>query len=137
MESSPRGWPPEVASYYADLAERRGWPSSVIQAFSESVDYYRGLDESRRERTFWEERDDAGRRWLFEAVRSADEHLVAIRQIEVEADGARRCYSWRRLEDDDGFLTTDSLDHSIDRFNAISADRFLAEWRDCTASFGG
>jgi hypothetical protein len=36
--------------------------------------------------------------------------VIAVKQIEVAPDGIARCYWWRHLEDELGFLTDQPLD---------------------------
>jgi hypothetical protein len=118
-----------VVAYYRDLAGRRNWPDSVIAAFHESVEYYRKLDESQSQRSWWQAANETGRPLLFEAVGASDV-LTVVKQVEVERDGTRHCYSWRCLEDEFSFLATATIAPSREPFEPISEDVFLAAWCD-------
>lgn len=121
--------PPDVAAYYDDMAARRGWPPDVRSAFLTSVAWYRTLDESDAPRRWFECVDreglyDKGARLLVETV-----ELVAVKQIDITSAGARSCYSWRRLEDDDGFLMSTEFDPAeVPDLEEIDRERFYAEW---------
>jgi len=123
-------WPDDVAAYYRELAARRGWDEYTAHAFSQSVDYYRGLAEGAGERSYWRGPDSDGGQWFFEAVRDdGDGHRVPVRELIIEGDGSRRSrYSWRHLEDDLGGVPEGSLDDWIENLQEISVEEFEAAW---------
>ena len=47
--------------------------------------------------------------------------IIAVKQIEVPPDGIARCYWWRHLEDEPGFLTDQPLD--LDGWQLRPVDR--------------
>jgi hypothetical protein len=108
MSSWPVAWPVDVREFYESLAVQYGWPDVVVDGVAANVEYLRGLDESDRERVYLCGDDEEGSRWYFEAVEDRGE-LVPIRQVEIGDDSVHR-YSWRRREDESGFLTDQAID---------------------------
>ncbi|WP_188186700.1 hypothetical protein [Nonomuraea sp. SYSU D8015] len=86
----------------------------------------RQLAESDAPRRYWHMADEDGRAWLFESVEGDGEHW-AIRQVEVGADRAARRYWWRRLQDEQGFLTDQPLE--IWELTEITEAAFEAVWQ--------
>jgi len=121
----PAYWPSEVADWYESLASRSCWPQSVIEGVIANVEHLRRLDESDLPCSYLQAEFE-GVRWLWKAVQSGGE-LVAVRQIEISPDGTARRYSWRRREDDAGFLTDQPLEPS-EVMAPLSREAFLSAW---------
>jgi hypothetical protein len=121
----PAAWPSEVVDWYELLARRFGWPQSVIEGVIANVEYLRQLDGSDLPRWYLQGEFE-GVRWFWEAVRAGGE-LVAVRQIEISPDGSARGYSWRRREDEVGFLTDQALEPSSG-IVPLSREAFLSAW---------
>ncbi|MFF8565297.1 hypothetical protein ACF06N_10075 [Streptomyces albidoflavus] len=70
---------------------------------------------------------DHGNHWYFEAVPDRDD-LVIAKQAEVTESGHLLRYSWRHLEDGQGFLTDQPLGLAEDPVEAITAEAFGRVW---------
>lgn len=125
MAGWPAYWPSEVIDWYESLASRFGWSQPTIEGVIASVEYLRRLEESDLPRSYWRGEFE-GVRWLWEAVQAGGE-LAAVRQVELAPDGSARRYSWRRREDDAGFLTDQALEPSED-IALLSREAFLSAW---------
>jgi hypothetical protein len=125
MTGWPVYWPSEVIDWYESLASRFAWSRDTIDAVIASVDYLRRLEESDLPRSYLQGASE-GVRWLWEAVQAGGE-LVAVRQVEIGQDGVPRRYSWRRREDDAGFLTDQALEPAED-MTPLSREAFLSAW---------
>jgi hypothetical protein len=125
MAEWPAYWPSEVIDWYESLASRFGWSQHAIEGVIANVEYLRRLEESDLPRSYLQGEFE-GVRWLWEAVRAGDE-LVAVRQVEIGPDGLARSYSWRRREDDAGFLTDQALEPRED-LAPLSRETFLSAW---------
>jgi hypothetical protein len=124
MTGWPAHWPSEVIDWYVSLASRFGWSQHTIEGVIANVDYLRRLEESDLPRSYLQAEFE-GVRWLWEAVQAGGE-LVALRQVEISLDGSARCYSWRRREDDAGFLTDQALEPAD--LAHLSREAFLSAW---------
>lgn len=100
---------PRHGERYRELARQRRWPVETEAAFLETVAWYRDIDEGPAVRSYYERTgEDAGFErtlWLWETAIAAGD-VVAVKQIEVPPDGVARCYWWRHLEDELGFLAS-------------------------------
>jgi hypothetical protein len=123
--------PADVRARYRDLARRRGWPAGTESAFLDRARWFRDLDEGRAPRTYYEgaagEPGQDGTRWLWEAAVVAGE-IIATKQIEVPPDGTARCYWWRHLEDEQGFLTDQPLDPDSWQLRPVGRGVFYELW---------
>lgn len=123
--------PAEVREHYKELARQRKWPSGTESAFLETVKWFRDIDEGPASRSYYEgageDADFEGTRWLWETAIVAGE-VIAVKQIEVPPDGVARCYWWRHLEDELGFLTDRPLDPDGWRLRAVDRDTFYELW---------
>ena len=125
----PTHWPPEVRDHYVSRAREQQWPTSIVQAMTESVEYARALAESDRPRRHFLGVAE-GARWFFEAVEVEGEQTV-VRQLVVGDDGGTQHYCWQHLEDVDGELTVASLD--VTHVQPIGADQFEEAWERAKA----
>ena len=93
--------------------------------------WFRDLDEGPAARSYYEGAADgpdlAGTRWLWETAVVAGE-VIAIKQIEIPLDGIARCYWWRHLEDEKGFLTDQPLDPDGRELRAVDRGTFYELW---------
>jgi hypothetical protein len=121
----PAAWPSDVVDWYASLASKFGWPPVVVEGVVANVEFLRRLDDGDLPRSYLQGEFE-GVRWFWEAVLAGAE-LVAVRQIEISADGSARRYSWRRREDDAGGLTDQAL-KPADGLAPLSREEFLAAW---------
>jgi hypothetical protein len=125
MTGWPPYWPSEVIDWYESLASRFGWSQRTIEGVVGNVEYLRRLEESDLPRSYLQGEFE-GVRWLWEAVQAGGE-LVAVRQVETGADGLARRYSWRRREDDAGFLTDQALQPG-EGMALLPREAFLSAW---------
>ncbi|TWD75393.1 hypothetical protein FB561_6831 [Kribbella amoyensis] len=121
------GFPDEVETYYAELAQRRGWQGDTAHAFRSTVELIRDLDRSTAARTFGARADEDGTDWLYEAVWHEREWVV-VRQLQVAEDGTIRRYWWQRVEDDEGSLTDDALDRDEWGLRPLDREDFYTAW---------
>lgn len=123
--------PADVRERYRDLARQRKWPAATENAFLDRVMWFRDLDEGPAARSYYEGAADgpdlAGTRWLWETAVVAGE-VIAIKQIEIPLDGIARCYWWRHLEDEKGFLTDQPLDPDGRELRAVDRGTFYELW---------
>jgi hypothetical protein len=54
--------------------------------------------------------------------------IIAVKQIEVPPDGIARCYWWRHLEDELGFLTDQPLDPDGWQLRTVDRGIFYQFW---------
>lgn len=118
-------WPDEVLNYYGALADARGWNQDTVTAFANTVEMVRQLSLTEGPRRYFAAEADSTQ-YLFECV-DHEGHQLPVRQIEIEADGSRRLYSWQRLEDKAGGLSESAIDTSAVR--EIDAESFTNQWR--------
>lgn len=123
-------FPPDVEDHCRRLAAEAQWPPETEAAFRASMAWYRKLEDGPAPRHYYEYVDheglvDEGARWLVEAV-ELDDELVAVKQIEVSSSGDVRCYSWRRLHDDEGGLTDQALE--LAQLTPVSRSVFYTQW---------
>jgi hypothetical protein len=123
--------PADVRARYRDLARQRNWPAVTESVFLERARWFRDLDEGPAPRTYYEGAADepgpAGTRWRWEAAVIAGE-IIAVKQIEVPPDGMARCYWWRHLEDERGFLTDQPLDPDGWQLRVVGRGVFYELW---------
>jgi hypothetical protein len=122
-------FPPEVDTYYAELAERRGWSAQTAAAIRSTVELIHDLDRGTAPRTYGALADEDGTDWLYEAVWHEREWVV-VRQLGVREDGEVTRYWWQRLEDDEGILTDQALDREAWGLRALSREDFYTAWDD-------
>lgn len=119
--------PADVRGYYKELARQRRWPPGTEIAFLETVRWFRDIDEGPDSRSYYEgageDAGSEGTRWFWETVIVADK-VIAVKQVEVSPDGIARCYWWRHMEDERGFLTDQALDPDGWQLRAVDRDTF-------------